>query len=97
MKLQFLVPQYKETDEIIKPLLDSIAIQQQTDMDEIGVIIVNDGSEVYLSDELLNSYPYKIEYYKEKHEGVSATRNKCLEHAKADYVMFCMRGARHEI
>ena len=89
MKLQFLVPQYKETDEIIKPLLDSIAIQQQTDMDEIGVIIVNDGSEVYLSDELLNSYPYKIEYYKEKHEGVSATRNKCLEHAKADYVMFC--------
>ena len=54
MKLQFLVPQYKETDEIIKPLLDSIAIQQQTDMDEIGVIIVNDGSEVYLSDELLH-------------------------------------------
>ena len=28
MKLQILVPQYEETDEVIKPLLDSLAIQQ---------------------------------------------------------------------
>ena len=89
MKLQFLIPQYKETDNIIKPLLDSIAIQQQVDMNEIGVIIVNDGSGVYLSNRFLNSYPYKVEYYKEKHRGVSATRNACLDHATADYVMFC--------
>lgn len=89
MKLQFLIPQYKETDNIIKPLLDSIAIQQQVDMNEIGVIIVNDGSGVYLSNRFLNSYPYKVEYYKEKHRGVSATRNACLDHAVADYVMFC--------
>jgi len=27
MKLQILIPQYKETNEVIKPLLDSIAIQ----------------------------------------------------------------------
>lgn len=89
MKLQFLIPQYKETDNIIKPLLDSIAIQQQVDMNEIGVIIVNDGSGIYLSNRFLNSYPYKVEYYKEKHHGVSATRNACLDHAVADYVMFC--------
>ena len=89
MKLQILVPQYNETDEVIKPLLDSIAIQQNVPFDEIGVVICNDGSDVFLSDELLNSYPFKIEYYKEKHKGVSATRNACLDHAKADYVMFC--------
>lgn len=89
MKLQFLIPQYKETDNIIKPLLDSIAIQQQVDMNEIGVIIVNDGSGIYLSNRFLNSYQYKVEYYKEKHRGVSATRNACLDHAVADYVMFC--------
>ena len=89
MKLQILVPQYKETDEVVKPLLDSIAIQQSVSMDDIGVIICNDGSDVFLSDELLNSYPYKIEYYKEPHNGVSATRNACLDHATADYVMFC--------
>lgn len=89
MKLQFLIPQYKETDAVVKPLLDSIALQQSVDFNEVGVIICNDGSDVFLSDELLNNYPYKIEYYKEPHRGVSATRNACLDHATADYVMFC--------
>lgn len=89
MKLQILVPQYDETDEVIKPLLDSIAIQQSVDFSELGVIICNDGSDTYLSRELLDSYPYSIEYYKEPHRGVSATRNACLDHATADYVMFC--------
>ena len=89
MKLQFLIPQYDETDDVIKPLLDSIAIQQNIPMDEIGVIICNDGSETFLTDDFLNSYPYKIEYYKLPHRGVSATRNACLDRATADYVMFC--------
>ena len=89
MKFQILIPQYKETDDVVKPLLDSIAIQQNIDMNELGVIICNDGSDVFLSDNFLNSYPYKIEYYKEPHKGVSATRNACLDHATADYVMFC--------
>lgn len=89
MKLQILVPQYKETDEIIKPLLDSIAIQQNIDFEEFGVIIVNDGSDIFLTEEFLNSYNFGIEYYKEKHRGVSATRQSALDHAVADYVMFC--------
>lgn len=89
MKLQILVPQYKETEEVIKPLLSSLAIQQNIDMDELGVIICNDGSDILLSDEFINSFPYKIEYYKEPHRGVSGTRNACLDHATADYVMFC--------
>lgn len=89
MKLQILVPQYEETDSIIKPLLDSIAIQQNVDFSEIGVIICNDGSEVFLTEDFLDSYPYPIEYYKEPHGGVSATRQAALEHATAEYVMFC--------
>lgn len=89
MKLQILIPQYKETEEIIKPLLDSIALQQCVDFSEIGVIICNDGSDVHLSDEFISSYPYKIEYYLCDHNGVSATRNECLDHATAEYVMFC--------
>ena len=49
MKLQILVPQYKETDEIIKPLLDSIEVQQNVDLaNDVGVIIVNDGTDVHL-------------------------------------------------
>lgn len=89
MKLQILVPQYRETDEIVKPLLDSLAIQQNIPFSELGVIICNDGSEVYLSNELLSGYPFAIEYHKEPHRGVSGTRNACLDYAAAEYVMFC--------
>lgn len=89
MKLQILIPQYQETDEVIKPLLDSIALQQNVDFGEVGVVICNDGSDVFLSEELLARYPFVVEYHKEPHRGVSATRNACLDHAVADYVMFC--------
>ena len=89
MKLQILIPQYKETDEVVKPLLDSIALQQNIDFNEIGVIIVNDGSDTHLSDEFLKSYPFNIKYILNEHKGVSATRNACLDAATADYVMFC--------
>ena len=88
-KLDILVPQYKEDEKVIKPLLDSIAVQQNIDFDEIGVIIVNDGTDVHLSEEFLKSYPFEIEYYFNEHKGVSATRNACLDHSKADYVMYC--------
>lgn len=89
MKLQILVPQYNETDEVIKPLLDSIALQQSVDFNEVGVIICNDGSDVKLSRELLNSYPFEVVYLNNEHKGVSETRNACLDYATADYVMFC--------
>lgn len=89
MKLQILVPQYNETDEVIKPLLDSIAIQQNVPFEEIGVIIVNDGSDTLLSEDWLAGYPFKVQYYKCPHRGVSAARNACLDIATAEYVMFC--------
>lgn len=89
MKLQFLIPQYKETEEVIKPLLDSIAIQQNINMNDIGAVIVNDGTDVILSKEFLDSYPFEIRYIINDHKGVSATRNACLDASTADYVMFC--------
>lgn len=90
MKLQILIPQYKETDSIIKPMLDSIEVQQNVDLQhDIGVIIVNDGTDVHLSQELFDRYSFPIEYHLSEHAGVSATRNKCLDYATADYVMFC--------
>ena len=90
MKLQILIPQYNETEEIIKPLLDSIEIQQNVDLkNDIGVIIVNDGSNIHLSEDFLKKYTFHIDYYMNDHKGVSATRNACLDHATAEYVMFC--------
>ena len=90
MKLQILIPQYKETDDVIKPLLDSIEVQQNVDLkNEVGIIIVNDGTDVHLSEELFKRYTFPIEYHLNEHKGVSATRNTCLDYATADYVMFC--------
>ena len=88
-KLEILVPHYNEPDLIVKPLLDSIGLQQAVNFDEIGVIICSDGSETPLSEKLLGGYPYSIEYHIEPHRGVSGTRNACLDYATADYVMFC--------
>jgi len=122
MKLQILVPHYHETADVIKPLLDSVAIQQNVDFNEIGVIICHDGSQPSIEDcnredsndanykikadesrefefyddyaiggrySLFGEYPFKIEQYHLPHKGVSACRNGCLDHATADYVMFC--------
>lgn len=88
-KLQILIPQYNETDEIVKPLLDSLEVQQNIDMNDIGVIIVNDGTDIHLSQSLFDRYSFDIEYYLNEHKGVSATRNACLDKATAEYVMFC--------
>ena len=62
MKLQFLIPQYNEDEEVISSLLTSIALQQSIDFHEIGAIIINDGSNTYLNDDFLNSFPFEIKY-----------------------------------
>lgn len=89
-KLDFLVPMYNEGAEVVKPLLDSIAIQQAVNLkDDYGVIICCDGGTTVISDEFKKQYPFEIEFYQCEHQGVSATRNACLDHSQADYVMFC--------
>lgn len=89
-KLEILVSQYDEDAKIIAPLLKSIELQQQIDIEnDIGVIIANDGSDVILPDDFLASFPFDIQYIRCDHKGVSATRNACLDAATADYVMFC--------
>ena len=89
MKLQILITQYKETEEVIKPLLDSIAIQQGVDFNEIGVVICSDGGEVRLSEYFLKSYKFAIDYFAIPHGGVSAARNALMDYATAEYIMFC--------
>ena len=88
-KLQILIPHYHESDSLMARLLDSIAMQQAVNLDTVGVIICNDGSDVILSDEMLRRYPFNVQYFVEPHRGVSATRNFCLDRADSDYIMFC--------
>lgn len=90
MKLQILVPQYKEDEKVIRPLLDSLALQQDVDFNEFMVVVCNDGSDVYLSKEFLESYPFQIVYMSHvRNCGASATRNTLMDVATADYIMFC--------
>ena len=102
-KLEILIPHYKEKADEVRPLLDSIAIQQNVNFNEIGVIICHDGQESYdfsfmepgVDDGIVGdymfpvSYPFEIKQIRQEHKGVSAARNACLDAATADYVMFC--------
>lgn len=88
MKLQILIPHYKESPEEMKPILDSLAIQQSVDFDEVGVIIAYDGDEATELPEW-SEYPFEVKHIHLPHQGVSATRNAALDAATADYVMFC--------
>ena len=89
-KLDILVPIYNEDENIIKPLFDSIAIQQNVDLEnDIGIIVCCDGGSARLSGDFINKYFFPIEFYVCEHKGVSATRNACLDKSTAEYVMFC--------
>ena len=87
MKLQILIPHYKEKLSDIKPLLDSIALQQSINFNEVGVIICHDGDDI--PDLNIPEYPFNVHQIRQEHKGVSAARNACLDYATADYVMFC--------
>ena len=89
MILQILIPQYKETERDIEKLLESIELQRNIDFNDIGAIIVNDGTDVILDPSFLNKFKFKIKYIRGEHKGVSAARNTALKEATADYVMFC--------
>lgn len=100
-KLQILVPHYHETADVIKPLLDSIALQQAVDFDQIGVIICHDGEDIpdfvypYTVDESFEDnalgfcYPFEIKQMHIPHGGVSAVRNALMDASDAEYIMFC--------
>lgn len=91
MKLQLLIPHFRESPEEIEPLLDSLAIQQSVDFAEVGVIIAYDGPDAtpLPADNWAVRYPFAIEHVHAPKGGVSATRNAALDASTADYVMFC--------
>lgn len=85
-EIQVLIPHYHEPEELVKPLLDSLEVQQAADF---SVIICDDGGDRPLSREFLGRYTFPIEYFIEEHGGISATRNKLMDHASAEYICFC--------
>lgn len=89
MTLDIIVPRYKEPWETGKYLFDTLVPQRGVDFNDIRVILVNDGEEDLLDPEVFKNYPFRVDYLPKPHGGVSAARNYGLDHATADYVMFC--------
>lgn len=82
-KLSILITHFNESLPTIKRMLDSIAIQQNVNWDDIEVLIGDDGGEYnYGEDPIMSSYPFHIEYYVFEKGGISASRNKLLKLAK---------------
>ena len=91
MRFSIVIPQYRETEQHIFSLLASIDGQLGIDFGNLEVIIVNDGSDVLLSDSFLQSFPHiKPRYIRlEKNVGNGLCRQAGLDRASGDYVLFC--------
>ena len=92
-KLAILITQYNETDKDIKPLLDSIEIQQNIDFEDIEVIISNNGSDTKLTDGFLESYSFPLTYLLVDNTTLGGNRQKLMEYVfknkSAEYMMWC--------
>lgn len=91
MILSVVIPQYKEDDHAVRRLLNTIDYQLNVNWDEVEVIIVNDHSDVILSDKMLNSFEnIKPKYIKlERNVGPGLARQAGLDAAQGEYVTFC--------
>lgn len=89
-RLDLLVPHWKETPELMEPLLDTLKVQRCVDLSQVGVIIAFDGPEAteLPLDEWRERYPFAIEDVHPPKGGVSATRNAALRASRAEYVQF---------
>ncbi len=84
--ISILVPVYNVGDYLSR-CLDSILGQTFKDFE---IVIVNDGSKDH-SQKIAQKYAERhdcIRLYNYKNAGISTTRNRLLEHASGDYVMF---------
>lgn len=85
-KVSIIVPVYN-AGEYLEVCLDSLVSQ---DMDEIEIIIINDGSTDISRDicqHYAEKYPY-VEMVDKANEGVSVARNVGLDLAKGKYITF---------
>ena len=87
--LDLIVTHYKSPFELGKPFFDMLALQRNVDFKDVGVILVNDGEESRLPDELFRDYPYRVKNLTIPHGGVSVARNTGIDNAEADWVMVC--------
>lgn len=88
-KLGILITHYNEPFKECKFMFDTISTQRGIDFDDLEVIVVNDGNENPITEDMLSEYPFKTQICTIEHGGVSKARNYALMQSKADYTLFC--------
>jgi len=89
MLLQLIVTHYKEHPGYVERFLDSVKVQDYIDKNDFEVLLINDGNEKLISENLLSKYDFKIKYLVKDWSGLSDSRQFGMDHATADYIMFC--------
>ena len=90
MTLDIIVPHYNEPWKTGKKLFDLLALQRDVDFRDFRVILVNDGDEFDISEQIFRQhYPFETVVISIPHSGVSAARNRGLRYSSARWVMFC--------
>ena len=86
-KLSIIVPVYN-VEKYIDKCIESLVNQT---LQEIEIIIVNDGSQDRSEEKIENfvkKYPTKIKYLEKKNGGLSSARNLGLNYATGEYIAF---------
>ena len=88
--LDIIVLHYRESEDICKPLFDSLAMQLCVDLNRVQIVLIEDGG-IPLSQEFIGRYSTLNirQVLRDKNGGISAARNTGILHATADYIMFC--------
>ena len=88
--LDIIVLHYRESEDICKPLFDSLAMQLCVDLNRVQIVLVEDGG-IPLSQEFIGRYPTLNirQVLRDKNGGISEARNTGILNATADYIMFC--------
>lgn len=87
--LDLVITHYKSPWSLGKPWFDMVALQRNINFDDIGVILVSDGEESRLPDELFKDYPFEVKNLTIPHAGVSGARNAGMDASDAEWVMIC--------
>ena len=86
-KVSIIVPVYN-VEKYIEKCLNSLVKQT---MEDIEIIIVNDGSKdnsINVINKFIKQYPEQIQYLEKKNGGLSDARNYGLPYAKGEYIAF---------
>ena len=82
-KVSVIIPVYRGAEWLCEAV-DSVLAQS---LDDIEIIVVNDGSDEDLS-RFLDKYQNKIHYIKTENHGVAAARNRGIREAVGEYIAF---------